>query len=47
MTMIENCMKAKEELTEDIDSWEELREDKRLSLYALSLPSNSVEGLLT
>lgn len=30
MTMIENCMKAKEESIEDIDSWEELREEKRL-----------------
>lgn len=45
--MIENRRKAKEESIEDIDPWEELREEKRLSLYASSLPSNFAEGLLT
>lgn len=45
--MIENCRKAKEESIEDMDPWEELREEERLSLYASSLPSNFVEGLLT
>lgn len=44
--MIENCMQATEESIEDIDPWEELREEKQLALYASSLPSNFIEDLL-
>lgn len=34
------CMQAPEESIEDIDPWEELREEKRLALHASSLQSD-------